>query len=79
MSTFSCHMIERIASSMVKAMLGEVEFAILGRSPKPSLGDDGLQSPAKTIWHLSRDVDCSDLDVRLSKVSLLKRTADPLK
>ena len=43
-------------------------FAIPGSSPKPSLGEDELKSQARTIFFLSEDVHCFDLDVRLEGV-----------
>ena len=54
---------------------GEVVVAILGSAPKPSLGDDGLTNPARTIFLLTWDVDCFDLDVRLENVVVKQDSA----
>ena len=54
---------------------GEVGFVIPGRSPKPSLGDNGLQSPARTICLLSWNVERLDLNVMLEGVVVEKDSA----
>ena len=85
MSTFSYHMTVRTSSKMFKAMLRFFAHALWQcndimvkwslPSPEPSLGDDGLRSPARTCLLLNRDVDFFDLDVRLEGVFVGKDSA----